>query len=71
MLDQDMDLERDINMAAENLASILNRVFKIYGAVGTVLPVPPKPKLEVVAKLSYGTLLITEAAELFPRTRSS
>jgi hypothetical protein len=72
MSDQKEDeLLRDLKMVSESLASILNRVFKIYGATGVVLPVPPKPKLEVVAKVSYAALLIAEAVDQFPKIRSS
>ncbi len=72
MSDQDLDkVHSDLKMVSESLTSIINRLFKIYGATGVVLPVPPRPKLDVVAKLFNATLLVAEVQEQFPETRSS
>ena len=68
MSDQEQDeVLRDLKMAEENLASIIKRLFKIYGATGVVLPVPPRPKLDVVAKLFNAVLLVAEVESSSPR----
>lgn len=63
------ELQRELEKTSENLGTIISKLLKVLGATGVVLPKPPRPKLEVVAKLTYGALLIDEALEKFPELK--
>lgn len=60
MTDRNEENIRELEEASRRLVDAIQRYMNGLGAVGVVIPTPPRPKMDAIGKLNFGAVLVLD-----------
>jgi hypothetical protein len=67
MSDANDEAIRELEEASRRLVDAIKRYMNGLGAVGVVIPTPPRPKMDAIGKLNFGATLVLDAVDVLRR----